>query len=155
MALLLWMAPNRELLDLIRRLASLFREGNQGQTPESGYGVAGALAQLIWLHRTPWLPLQLYLAICLASHLSPGLADLKGALPGAIFAACLLGLTCAVLAWQRVSLAGIPVVLAPMILLVLASALFQGSYVLGVWGVLRVLRSGRGRKAAPRRCRAG
>ena len=155
LALLAWMVTPAHLLSLGQDLLGL---GGQGlRAAGHGFGVVGALAGLVWEQRTPWLPLQLYLAVCLASHMSPGLADLKGARPGAILALTLLILGAGAAAHLGVELTAMPTLLAPVVLVALASALFQGLYVAGVWGVPRLVgkRTGSGKRArGPRRCRA-
>lgn len=157
LAILAWMVPPAHLLQLVGRLtAAADGSASSVAAAADGFGVVGVLAQLIWHHRSPLLPLQLYLAVCVASHLSPGAADLKGAAPGGALA-LLLALAAAVAAaHQGLSLAGAPLLLAPLVLVVLASALFQGLYAGVVWGVLRMFkgRSKGGRRATARRCRA-
>ena len=159
LALLAWMVTPAELLSLGRELLVAGDDAPALEAASAGFGIVGTLAQLIWQHRSPWLPLQLYLAVCLASHLSPGMADLKGALPGALLALALLILGVGAATHLGLTLTAVPALLAPMVLIVLASALFQGLYVAGVWGVLRVMERGRktrrSRRAKPtRRCRA-
>ncbi len=156
LALLAWMITPAHLLTLGR---DLFGTGAAGLAPAShGFGAVGALVGLIWEQRTPWLPLQLYLAVCLASHMSPGIADLKGARPGAALAVITMALAAGVAAHLGVQLTALPTLLAPVVLVALVSALFQGLYVAGIWGVLRLVggsgRTGGRRARGPRRCRA-
>lgn len=160
LALLAWMITPARLLALCNLLLAAGAGANASlDMAGAGFGVVGVLVQLVWQNRTPWLPLQLYLAICLASHLSPGMADLKGARPGAMFALVLLILAAGVAAHLGIRLTAMPALLAPMVLLVLASALFQGLYVGCVCGVLRIMERGKkskkpARSRSPRRCRA-
>ncbi len=155
-ALMAWMVPPPVLLQLAGRLVAAGGDAPASvATASHGFGVVGTLAALVWHHRTIWLPAQLYLAICVASHLSPSLADLKGALPGALFAGALACAAAAAAAHGGTSLTAAPLMLGPVVLVVVLGGLFQGLYAALVWGVLRVIKGGqRGRRSAPRRCRA-
>lgn len=159
LALLAWMVTPQGLMTLWGDVLAAGDSASSRDAAGAGFGVVGVLVQLIWQHRTPWLPLQFYLAVCLASHLSPGLADLKGALPGGLVVLALLTLSAGIAAHLGLSLTAAPALLAPMVLVLLASALFLGLYVAGVWGVLQIMERGkRGKKSTrarrPRRCRA-
>lgn len=128
-ALLAWMLPRSELHQLLRQLAKV---GVAGSEPWHGLGGMGCrLAAGIWETRTLLLPLQLYLAVCVAHHMAPSPADLKGALPGLALLLVLAALGAAAATGAGVSLRFLPGLLAPLLLLLpLATAL------LGLWSLL-------------------
>lgn len=56
------------------------------------WAVVIKLSRVVWAHRTWWLPLQIYLCICVASHCAPSGPDLAGAWPGALLVVVLVAL---------------------------------------------------------------
>lgn len=86
------------------------------------------LARLIWSGRTVWLPVQLYLALCVASHLAPSRADMSGAAHGLLLFFGALLATAAICAWRGISLTGCAGYLAPLALVVVLVGLLQAIY---------------------------
>jgi hypothetical protein len=139
-ALLGWALPPQTAARLARQASALGdAAGVPGMLPGLA-GLAGALARDLWRGRGPWLPLQIYLCVCVASHLAPGGADLRGAARGALLATLLLAAALVPLSWCGVSLSALPGLLAPLLLLTAAAGGFQGLYVASVWLVSRRLR---------------
>ncbi|MEO1172358.1 MAG: hypothetical protein AAFX94_09935 [Myxococcota bacterium] len=125
--LLLWMVPLRVLVDAITYASE--------SSGEDLIQLGTALVTAVWHHKTHWLPLQLYLALCIASHTCPSPSDLKnGALGGVLMALLLAGLIAAA-SQHGVSLASINVILVPLIVLVLSAAALQLAYL----GAVRLL----------------
>ncbi len=92
------------------------------------FGVAATIIKLIWHSRTWWLPLQLYLCICVASHCAPSGADLAEAWQGGLLVAfaLLAGVLVAAAAHIRVAAPTVPLVL--MTAIALLSSFFQLSW---------------------------
>ena len=126
--LLSWMVPARELRQLVLPLAD---SASVAATLRALGQVAVDLVAAVWAHRSAWLPLQLYLGVCVAAHLAPSAADLRATLPVALTSAlCAGGLAtgAAALGW---SLAPALVLLPLLALLQLVVAMFWALY-LGV-----------------------
>lgn len=139
--LLVWMLPPAALDALTRQARHLDNAAAAGGVQElltalqalvRDFGVA------LWVNRTWWLPLQLYLGICIASHLCPSPGDLAGAWPGSVLGTILTLGVVALLSSRGVSLAVAGAVLIPLLLLTLATTLFQGLYVSLVGMVFRL-----------------
>ncbi len=97
------------------------------------------LALTTWDQRTLLLPLQLFLGLCIAHHIAPSRADLKGALPGfAMMLGLLLAVAWGASTWGK-SLAGVIALLVPLGLIYIAVALFQGLYLTIVGISLKLL----------------
>lgn len=132
--LLCWMVPPAAWVALLGDLSQ-----QQTATPVLMLSLGQQAAAAIWEHRGPLLPLQIYLAVCVASHVAPSRADLGGALPGAALLAVLLLGAAGVAAALGASLAAGQALLGIMLLLLLAAGLFQAAYVASVSLVLRLL----------------
>lgn len=100
-----------------------------------------ALLSAIWTSRTIMLPLQLYLAICVASHMSPSGADMRGALASGLLLSCLAAMGAALAGHLGAGLAGIEIAPVVLSLLVLLTGIFQGCYATVVGLVCRQRRS--------------
>jgi hypothetical protein len=133
-ALLCWMVPPAAWAALLRQLSQ-----QQTATPSLMLGLGQQAAVAIWEHRGPLLPLQIYLAVCVASHVAPSRADVSGALPGAVLLAVLMVGAAGLAAALGASLAASQALLGIMALLLLAAGLFQAAYVASVFLVLRLL----------------
>ncbi len=87
-ALLAWMVGPHELRRLLtpppRALHDL---ADLRLVASDAVAMAWRLLQAIWKHRTWWLPLQVYLGICVASHCTPSDADMEGAWAGGLVVA--------------------------------------------------------------------
>jgi len=101
----------------------------------------GAWTSALAAHRTHWLPLQLYLGVCVASHMAPSRADL-GNLARALPLPLVLVLGGAAwVTWHGVDPWIIPWAVLPVALaMVVLVAVLQGFYVGGVLLVLRLTR---------------
>ena len=128
-ALLYWMLPADALTSLGREALAL---GSLDRWWRQVWDMGLSFASLVWAHRTPWLPLQLYLAICVASHLCPSRADLTGALAGFCLLVGILAVVVAVLGWRGVSTGALLAVTQPLLLLLLLAGLFQALHLTAV-----------------------
>ncbi|MFH1131868.1 MAG: hypothetical protein V1754_11075 [Pseudomonadota bacterium] len=95
------------------------------------------LGAALWSSRSLWLPLQIYLGICISSHLAPSSTDFKGAFPGLLVMVVLLAGGAAFCAQLDISLVGITSFLCPMLCLFLATVVFQVSYMMLVATLVR------------------
>lgn len=121
-----WMLPPESLSAIWRSTVSLDLAQHQlQQLWQLGVLACGEL----WRHRSPWSPLQLYLAICVASHLCPSRADLAGAWKGSALLLSLLAAAAGLAGWLGVSTEGAAALLLPLLLLAVAAGAFQGLYV--------------------------
>lgn len=87
-ALLAWMVGPDEL----RRLCTppqrtLHDVADLKLVARDAFAMAWRLLQAIWKHRTWWLPLQIYLGICVASHCTPSDVDMEGSWAGGLVVA--------------------------------------------------------------------
>jgi hypothetical protein len=121
-----WMAPAVAWSQVAREASSA--TGLAGQV----LGAAAASLGAVWRHRSPWLPLQIYLGVCVSSHMAPSQADLKGGLPGAVLAALITAAGAAAAAYSGHALTAGTLVLALLLLLLLAASVFQGTYAAAV-----------------------
>lgn len=94
--------------------------------------MAGLILDGVWSGRSFWLPLQLYLGVCVASHTAPSLSDLKGSLSGLWILLAAAITTTVVLAKLDISMAGLVAALAPLGALVLVCATLQALWVMMV-----------------------
>ncbi|MEL6545628.1 MAG: hypothetical protein AAFQ82_13435 [Myxococcota bacterium] len=99
-----------------------------------GSGVLDA----VWTHRTEWLPLYGYVALCVASHLSPSASDLKNGALGAVLVSLLLAGATAGLSYGGQSLASLGAIYLPLVALVTGVATLQLTYVTCVAGLHRL-----------------
>ncbi len=86
------------------------------------------LLKTIWRRRTRWFPLQSYLGICIASHMTPSFADLAGCARSSVYLIVIFLLTAAGLACFRFSLAGVENWLHLGLIPLLAGGIFLGAY---------------------------
>jgi hypothetical protein len=99
--LLVWMLGPQTVFGLFARLEPL----TSWQSAISGvFGLFGSLLEAIWQKRSPWLPLQIYLAACVALHMAPSRADMKNALYGVLFVLAAMIALSAMLAAFSISL---------------------------------------------------
>lgn len=99
----------------------------------SGAWVLGTdVLDAIWAHKTHWLPLYLYLALCVASHLSPSASDLKNGAVGGVLVALLLVLATLAASYVGISLASVAAVYLPLAALVIGVTILQATYVTAV-----------------------
>lgn len=126
--LLLWIVPSKPLGALAQPLLRILQSGQLGHLPGAVVTAAHDLAIAAWHHRSFLLPLQLYIGICVASHLGPSLADLRGGLPGLLLLVVLLAATAWLLAWQGRSAAAALGLLPPLLLMSLLTIAFLGAY---------------------------
>lgn len=159
-ALLCWMVPYAELAQVVRSATRpLMRVETLGELLDAFSvwpGLVWRLAEIVWEHRSAWLPVQIYAGLCVASHLSPSSDDLQETGFGALLSLAAVGLGVAALALVGVSASAMLALLAPLTMLVLAAALFQGLYALAVAGLTalgRRLRRARGSKRSSRDAR--
>jgi len=140
--ILWWMAPASAWRSIGRDVALSHPTGLQVLESIRAMGVA------LWHHRTLLFPVQLYLAICLASHMAPSRADLRGGLWGGMLLALLSLAGAAVAARLGHRLTEGAPALGLLLLLLLVAGLFQGGYaaVVQIW--FRVMRRGRPARAA-------
>lgn len=127
--LLTWVLPPAARAELWRGAAGLEQASGAAELAPLLWALAGDLATQVWAHRSVWLPLQCYLAACVASHMSPSRADLAGALAGAGAATLAAALGVALCGWQGVSTAAAVGLLVPLMLVVLLAGAVQGGYV--------------------------
>lgn len=84
-----WMLPAGGVADLGQRLGALAHAGAAAQ-PDAAIRRAAALVYVtgaaVWRHADLWLPLQLYLGVCIVAHMVPSRADLARARTGALHA---------------------------------------------------------------------
>jgi hypothetical protein len=131
---LAWMVPPEHLLALLGRsgltpAAPLTLDAGGAAALARGLGDLGrGLPAQVWQARTPWLPLQVYLCIAVAAHLSPSRRDLAGGLLGGLFVAVVLAAAATACAWSGTSLASALGVVPVLALLVGVTALFQALY---------------------------
>ncbi len=88
-------------------------------------GRSVVLADLVWQARTPWLPLQLYLGIAVASHMAPSGRDLVGATRGAFLVLFLIVAAVTAATATGIRLTGALGLVAPLGAFVLLAATFQ------------------------------
>jgi len=140
--LLVWMLPPPALNTLVRQAQELSIGAANGaqDLPRGLQALLWGFCTALWVNRTWWLPLQLYLGICIASHLCPSPGDLAGAWPGSVLGTILTLGVVALQSSRGVSLAVAGSVLIPLLLLTLATTLFQGLYVALVGMVFRLRR---------------
>ncbi len=114
-------------------LTAIVERASVAPSAWSGAWLLGCdLLDAIWAHKTQWFPLQLYLALCVAAHLSPSASDLKnGALGGLLVALLLIGATLAI-SFAEVSLASVGALYLPLAALVLGVTCLQLTYVSAV-----------------------
>jgi hypothetical protein len=139
-ALLAWVLPPTDRGEILLRVAALPGRAEHG-LPELTSALAsltGELLARVWQARTLLLPLQLYLLLCVTSHLAPSRADLLGALPGGLLASLLAAGGVLLASLLGTSLVGLPFLLAPLLGLLLLTGLCQLLYV-GVVALLGVL----------------
>jgi hypothetical protein len=152
-ALACWVLSPAQLGELAREVAALPRrlaDDADSLAPAllAALGELGREAAVrLWRERSALTPLQLYLAVCIASHMAPSRSDLAGALPGALVAAVLIAGAVVVASALGVSLAAAPVALAPLALLTLAVAACQLLCV-STAALLSLLRPRRARRCA-------
>jgi hypothetical protein len=137
-ALCCWMVPPSTWSQVARAASRL--SGLPGQVLAASRASLGA----VWHHRSLWLPLQIYLGICVSSHMAPSKADLKGGLPGALLAAVITAAAAVVAAYRGHALTAGTLVLGLLLLLLLAAGLFQGTYAVAVNLTTRLTRQKRG-----------
>lgn len=104
----------------LEHLVALFR---------NGISFVGACLSLLWQHRSGWLLVQLYLAICIACHLAPSRADLRSGFVGGILTLGIATIGIYFASSANLSLARVLVPLPLVVSIVIAVALFQSSYV--------------------------
>lgn len=83
------------------------------------------LADLVWQARTPWLPLQLYLGIAVASHMAPSGRDLIGAARGGFLVLILAVFAIACATATGLRLTGALGLVAPLGAFVVLATAFQ------------------------------
>lgn len=138
--LLTWMVPGGELGGLWRRALVLGEAERPLAAAQALGSLAVQLASSIWTHRTVLLPLQCYLAVSIALHMTPSPSDLGGALPGAAVLGLLLGAAAAVAAAMGISLGSALGALVPLSLVLLLVSLVVSVYLLSVATAVRLAR---------------
>jgi hypothetical protein len=114
-------------------------------------GVVKALALALWKDPSPWLPLQLYLGLCIASHLAPSGTDLRNGLAGFILFIAISFVAVFWLSKIEISLALVLMLPLALSILLLSCAVFQAFYALTVVIFLRLSRpQGRRASATPK-----
>lgn len=148
-----WMLPPTDRAELLARLAQLPDQATHGGA-ELALALGALARELVvrtWQARSWLFPLQLYLLVCIASHLAPSRSDLLGALPGGLLATALAAGAVVAASAAGASLVALPVLLAPVATLVLLVALLQLSYV----AMVALLASLRTTNGTPRMRRVG
>jgi hypothetical protein len=138
-ALLGWMVPGAGH-DLLRRALALGGSAGAGELLDGLRALAVQLGGAVWGERSLLLPLQLYLAICVANHLAPSPSDLSGALPGAALALLTGGGGVLLASHLGLSLRPALGALVPLTLLYVAVGVFQTLWVTAVAIVVRLTR---------------
>jgi len=139
-ALLWWMLPAKQLPALVEQMGDL---GATGSVPDLLRGTltfSGEVVSAVWEGRTPLLPLQLYLAICISCHLAPSRADLASSLPSLTLLLVILigaGAIAAAGRWQWPVRQVTVTLLGPLLALLVAAGLFQGLFAAVVIGSCR------------------
>ena len=134
-AIVCWMAPAAAWATLPSALAP-----GAGSTALAVVGAFHRGGAVVWGHRSPLLPLQLYLAVCLASHMAPSRADLSGGLSGGLLALVLTAGGAMLAGHMGHHLTQGTLALALLLQLLLASALFQGTYAAAAGLAARIAR---------------
>jgi hypothetical protein len=84
-ALLAWMVGPDDLERLLIPPTRTLRDlADLELVARDALAMAWRLLQAIWKHRTWWLPLQIYLGICVASHCTPSDVDMEGSWAGGL-----------------------------------------------------------------------
>ena len=152
-ALLWWMLPAQQLPLLVERVRAMATTGSVPHLLQGSAAFAHELAAAVWQGRTPLLPLQLYLAICISCHLAPSRADLASSLPSLMGLLVLLiggGAIAAVFGWAWPVRKTAVLVLGPLLALLVAVGMFQGLFAAVVIGCVRRRRGLRLDSAPPR-----
>lgn len=95
----------------------------------------------VWEGRSAWLAVQLYLGLCVVSHLAPSRADLRNGFVGFFFLLAILTVAIFWLSKLQISLGGALIVPAVLVLLGLGCAIFHAAYALLVIAAIRLTRS--------------
>ncbi|HSI05498.1 MAG TPA: hypothetical protein VLC93_13520 [Myxococcota bacterium] len=126
-ALLAWMVGPDELGRLLTPPQRTLRDvADLRLVARDAVAMAWRLLQAIWKHRTWWLPLQIYMGICVASHCTPSDVDMEGSWAGGLVvgAAALAGIALAAALGVR---AAAPTgVLVLMTVIAVMTSAFQG-----------------------------
>ncbi|MEM6273841.1 MAG: hypothetical protein AAF735_01250 [Myxococcota bacterium] len=123
LALLVWLALPGISLDTVQAvLVGSLRLPIKGQE----------LLQALSHHATPWLGLYIYLALCVASHLSPSAADLKNGAIGAVLCVALIAFAVILCTLAEISLAPVRALYPVLAALIAGVALLQLSYAASV-----------------------
>ena len=144
LALASWMLPAGALSQLFydaRLTASHGGLPTADDLIHAGWGLATTtvdFAGAVWRGRSEWLPLQLYLAVCIVSHTAPSTTDLSTSIPGTLLALVLVATGCLLASVAGISLTGAIGLVGPLALLTLAALVFQGMYVAVVAVLSRV-----------------
>lgn len=125
--LLTWMVPDPSAAFVLRAPSG---DGFQlaASAIRDALGSGAVLAELIWQNRTPWLPLQLYLALCAAAHLAPSVPDMKNGALGGVLVAVLAGAIVASLGHFGTSVAGLSASVAILAALTVGVSALLGLY---------------------------
>lgn len=135
--LVAWMTGAREALALGRQIELGAIDGLTSALV-NGWIALKALATAIWTARSPWMPLQLYLAACVSLHMAPSRADLKNGARGALALLVCMLVAAALFAVCHAKLDAVLIVLPLAVLVVGVALLFSLIYVGGVLVVQRL-----------------
>jgi hypothetical protein len=139
-ALLFWMLTGEARAHLPGRLDGLAQIGLTLELVAALRGLGVFLGRGIWAGRTALLPLQLYAATCVTSHMAPSRSDLAGALPGALLLAGIVGVAGWLAAVAGRSVAAVAGLIPLLAALVALAGVVQATYVLVVALVGRLQR---------------
>jgi len=88
-----------------------------------------ALFVVTSIEASPWLVLQLYLAVAIASHMAPSLRDLAGGLLGGFLFSIIVAMGVTLLTAAELTVAPFVIVLVPLTVFALLAVLLQAAYV--------------------------
>lgn len=128
--LIWWILPQDNFNELIKKWIS-FGNNISMQQQFSSF-IFTQLLQLIkdfyfavWSARSPWLPLQIYLIICIASHIAPSSADFKNGWLGVLLITVVIATVAVVCAYFGISTIASLVVFLPMLALLCTVTAFN------------------------------
>lgn len=137
--LIKWMAPHlsplfdHQLLHYeFTGLASLF------SLTHSATQSACKILLAVWRERTRWLPLQLYLAVAVAAHMAPSIADLKATAGSLLLLLLIITVCCGITARLHITLADTVAIVPYFIIVAILVTLFNTLWILVAKGMRKL-----------------